>query len=292
MAIQQKSKVGYSILFVLPTFILFTVFIIMSIGFTLYYSMTRWNAVSSPVFIWFNNYIKMFNSMEYWRILSNTIITILVVIFIQIPCGLIFSFLIYRTKRGAKFFRTAYFLPVVIAPTVIGLMFSLFLNSDIGPLNIILAKVGLESLQMQWLSDSRIVLYSVIIPGVWQFIGFYVVIFLAALYALPEEIFESAVVDGANSFQIFFKIVIPMLRSIIGVAAIFGVTGSLKYFEQPYIMTWGGPGVRSTLLGLYVYKAAFGDMTFGYASTVAVVILFIAVMFTLVFKKISFEQNF
>lgn len=171
-------------------------------------------------------------------------------------------------------------------------MFTLFLNSNLGPINVTLAKIGLESLQRSWLSDSKIVLYSVIFPMLWQYIGFYVVIYLAALYSIPEEIFESAVIDGASSFHIFFKIVIPLLQDIIGITVVLCVSGGLKAFEHPYIMTWGGPGVMSSYLGLYLYRMAFGYNNFGYASTVGVTILLIALMFTILFKKVAFRQTF
>lgn len=281
----KKHNAVYSVLFLSPAFILFTAFIIIPICFVIYYSMTKWNGMGSPVFIWFANYKKMFGSMEYWVVIKNSFALIAVSLFVQIPIGLIIAYMIYRTKRGVKFFRSVFFLPVVIAPTAIALMFSLFLNSNLGPVNIFLGKIGLESLQMSWLSDSKVVLWSVILPGIYQYIGFYVVIFLAALYGLPEEVFESASIDGASTMNMFFRIAIPMLKDVLGICAILGVTGSLKAFEHPYIMTWGGPGVQSTFLGLYIYKTAFTDFNFGYAGTIAVSVLFISILFTIFLRK-------
>lgn len=288
----KKRNVGYTVLFILPTFIIFTVFIIVPIVLSIYYSMTNWNGLSSPVFVWLDNYRKLLGDKDYWTVLKNTGTVIGISVIFQIPIGLTLAFLIFKTRRGAKFFRSAYFLPVVIAPLAIGVMFTLFLNSELGPINIILAKLGLEFLQRAWLSDSRTVLYSVMFPMIWQYIGFYVVIYLAAMYSLPEELLESAAIDGANVFQVFFKIVIPMLWDVIGITVVLCTVGGLKAFEHPYIMTTGGPGVLSSYVGLYVYKLAFAKNNFGYGSTVGVTVLLIALISTILFRRFVFRPTY
>jgi raffinose/stachyose/melibiose transport system permease protein len=169
-------------------------------------------------------------------------------------------------------------------------MFTVFLSGDFGPINSFFGSIGLESLQLAWLADSRIVLYSVIFPMIWQFIGFYVVIYLAALYSISPAIFESAVIDGAGSFKIFYRIVVPLLRDIIGITAVLSVTGSLKAFEHSYIMTWGGPGVLSSFLGVYVYRHAFYNANFGYGSAIGVTVLLFALVVYFFYRKFALQQ--
>ncbi len=288
----KKNKIGYFILFVLPTFILYTVFIIYPIFMAIYYSMTKWNGMSEPIFIWFNNYIKLIGDNNYWIIIKNSGILIAVSLVFQIPFALFLAYLVYKTKKGAKFFRSVFFIPVIITPTAIAMMFTLFFNSELGPINLIFKRLGLDFLQMNWLSDSRTVLFAVIIPLIWEFIGFYFVIYLAAIYTIPQEIFESAEMDGSSSIKTFIHIVIPMLADVIGVTAVLLTVISLRAFVISYMMTWGGPGVMSSFLGLYVYQEAFQNSNFGYGSTVGVTVLIIAFIFTILLKRFISRQSY
>jgi raffinose/stachyose/melibiose transport system permease protein len=286
----SKSDRGYKLLFILPTFILFTTFIIFPVVLGIYYSMTKWDALGTPLFVGIKNYKKLIGDADYFVALKNTSILSLIGLVVQIPIALMIAYMIFKIKIGARFFRVAVFLPVVISNTAIGVMFTVFLSGDFGPINSFFGSIGLESLQLAWLADSRIVLYSVIFPMIWQFIGFYVVIYLAALYSISPAIFESAVIDGAGSFKIFYRIVVPLLRDIIGITAVLSVTGSLKAFEHSYIMTWGGPGVLSSFLGVYVYRHAFYNANFGYGSAIGVTVLLFALVVYFFYRKFALQQ--
>lgn len=282
----KKKWSLFSIAFLTPAFIFYTLFIILPVLFSIYYSFTRWNLGKQPELIWFENYIRLFGEPTYWKVVGNTLSLALYTVIFQISLGLIFAYLLFLTLKGFKFFRTVYFVPVVVAPVTIGIIFSLFYNSDLGPLNKLLDMIGLQNLTRNWLSDIKVVLYSVIAPQVWQYIGLFAVILLAGMQSIPNEIFDSAKIDGASSFRILLSIVIPLISEFLGICFILAVTGSLKSFDTSWALTKGGPGYESAYIATMMYKSAFMNYQFGYASAVTVTILIYAVTFTVIFKKI------
>jgi raffinose/stachyose/melibiose transport system permease protein len=281
----KKRDLLFCLAFLAPAFLLYVAFRILPIGLSVSYSLTQWNGFSPPKLIGLDNYRVMFQSLDYWIVLVNTFMLIGAALFIQIPLALILSYLIYNTSRGYKFFRSACFLPVVIAPAGIAIMFTLFFNGDFGPLNKLLHLLGLSGLERQWLSDPNTVLFAVIAPMIWQYLGFFIILFLAALQSIPVEIFESARLDGANSTIIFGRMVVPLLWDITQISIILNFTSCLRAFDHAYIMTWGGPGYRSSFLGLYMYRTAFYDSFLGLGSSIAITALVISLVFTVVFKK-------
>ena len=279
------------ILFLSPALIIFSVFVVYPMFASAYYSFTEWNGASSPNLNGTSNYYKLFNDPAYWQVLINTLKLVLFSVLFQVTLGLILAYLLYQTLRGMRIFRTAFFLPVIVAPVAIGIMFSLFYNSDLGPINKLLESIGLAFLRRNWLSDINIVIYSVIAPQVWQYIGLMAVILLAAMRSIPKEILESASIDGASSTRIFFSIVIPLVREMIIICIILAVTGSLKSFDHAWAITQGGPGNASSYVAIYMYKKAFLDFQFGYASAITITILIYAVSFTVLFRKLFVKET-
>jgi raffinose/stachyose/melibiose transport system permease protein len=287
----RRNATIFSIAFLAPAFLLYTMFIIYPMINSAYYSLTEWNGGKDPVFIGLENFTTLVTDDDYWLVLRNTLTLVALTVLFQISLGITFAYLIYLTTRGSGLFRSIYYLPVVVAPIAIGLMFFLFYNGDIGPINKFLESVGLESWRHNWLSDRDIVLYSVIAPQVWQYIGLFVVIFLAGMKSIPREILESARVDGASSFRILFAIVIPMLTEIIVICVILAVTGSLKSFDHSWIITRGGPGNASSFIATLMYKKAFMEGNFGYGSAITITIMVYAVAFTVLFRRLVLRQN-
>ena len=164
-------------------------------------------------------------------------------------------------------------------------MFLILFNGNLGPLNTFLRNVGLPT--RDWLSDPKTVLYAVMFPMIWQYIGHYVIIFLAGIQSIPEDILDSARIDGANSSTIFFRIIIPMLRNLIGVCIVLCFTGSVKAFDQAYVMTGGGPGVKSSYLAVRMYERAFTNNKLGEGTAIAITMLVFSLVFTLVFNKLN-----
>lgn len=286
----RKGKIHdkiFAILFHFPSFCLYTVFLILPLVASFFIALLKWNGVGDSVFVGLDNFLDIFVRDRYFKkIIANTLISMGAGVFIQLPLALILAYMVYRVKKGFRFFQTSYFVPVVISATVIGLMFSLFFNPTFGPINTFLKAVGMEKYIKSWLSDPDIVLFSVILPGIWQYLGYHFVILLAGMQSIPSEIIESARIDGANTVDIFSKIVIPNVKSMIQVCIIINLSGAIKTFDIPYMMTQGGPGASSTFLAIYMYKEAFVDSNIGRGTAIAVCMLIMAVLATAVVNKI------
>lgn len=288
---KKYRKAPVCIAFLTPVFLLYTIFLFIPLVQTGYYSFTKWNGVTDKIFVGLDNFKELMGNNDYWLTFQNTIQLVVITLVIQVPVGLLLAYLLYMKTKGMKIFRTIFFLPVVIAPVAISLMFSLFYNSEIGVFNRILEMVGLGRFQTNWLSNIHTLLYAVMAPQVWQYIGLYVTIFLGALQSIPEELVESAEIDGANRVQTFFRIILPEITGFTNICTILCVTGSLKAFEHSWIMTGGGPGVRSAYLGVYMYKTAFVNSEFGLGSAITVTIVVLSLVITLLFNKISARRE-
>lgn len=287
----RKGVKVFSICFLAPAFLVYLVLFIFPTILSVYYSLFDWDAVGQKIFIGLENYTTMFSDPDYWKVVKNTFTLVGYSLLFQVPPGLILAYMLINTKKGFKFFRSVYFLPVIIAPIAIGLMFFLFYNSEFGLINKVLENLGLAFLKRDWLSDSKVVLRSVVLPEVWQYIGMHFVIFLAALQSIPKEVLESAEIDGTGPFRKFWSIVFPMVWDVVQICVVLTVTGSLKSFDHCWILTKGGPGLESTYLGLYMFKNAFISNKFGYGSSVTVSILAYSLLFTVLFKRFTNKDS-
>ena len=281
---REFNELVFKIWFSAPAVLLYTVFMVIPICFSVYYSLNKWSGIGPLKFVGFDNYTKLFTSSDFVTITGNTLILTAVSICVTMVIAVIIAYLIYRTGFGFKVFRAGVFMPAILSPIIVGLIFSILFNADYGLFNQILRTIGLGALAHPWLSDPYTVLAAVIIPQVWANIGYYTIIFLAGMQSISPEVIESARIDGANSFQIFTKIVLPMTLSIIQIVIILVVTGALKSYGYSWAMTMGGPGVKSAYFTIYMYTKAFVASEFGSSSAVSVVILIYAMGFTVLFK--------
>ena len=291
--INNRKRTMTATMFLLPALALYLCFVIWPIIYTTFLSFTNWDGISATKNInGFKNYDFLFGKADFLLTLKNSLKLTGWSIVLQISIGLTIAYLLFRTKNKIfKFYRAIYFLPVVIASTAIGTMFKILLNNDIGVFSSILEFFGLGALSRPWLSDTSTVIYTVIFVQVWQYIGTYIIIFLAAMQSIDSAIFESAVIDGANSLQQFTRITVPLISSNIKVALVLCFTGSMKSFDIPFVMTSGGPGYSSSYLANYMYKTVFSSNKFGRGSAVAIVILLISLSFTLLFNYVTRERE-
>jgi len=294
MSIRVKQKLRnsvFSIAFCLPAVSLYTLFMLIPLLGVVYYSLTEWSGANEPLFIGLQNFIFLLKSKDFLLIAKNTGILILLHLCIQIPGAILLAYVLLRTRQGFRFFRAVYFLPTVISATVIGLMFSLLLNADLGSLNSMLRSIGLGSFAKSWLSDPKIVVFSVSLTLVWQYVGYHMSIILAGMQSISEEVMESALIDGANNFQLCTRIILPQIKGVVQVSVLFCFTGCLKAFEHSFIMTWGGPGVRSTFFAVYMYKLAYFSSELGKGCAVAVIIIFCALLLTRISDWVFYDEN-
>lgn len=278
-------------LFTAPAFILFTLFLVVPIVAALYISLLKWDGSAQPLFVGLQNYQYLFKDRDFWIAFKNSMILVALHLSIQTTSALMFAYFLYRTRRGMRFFRSVYFLPSVIATTAIGVMVSLMLNSDLGPINQLLRNIGLGSIAKPWLSDTGTVLYAVSLTMIWQYIGYHAVILLAGMQSISEEVIESAVIDGASSPRIFFRIVMPLVKDMLQISIILSVVGCLKAFDHSYIMTWGGPGMSSTYLAVYMFKKAYLKSDLGGGTAIGLVILLLAFIATRIINWAFYHKD-
>ncbi len=275
----------YVILLLTPALILITIFLFIPLVRTVGYSFTSWyNFSVNKTFIGLDNYKQIFGDPIIRMSLRNTGIMIIGVLIFQIGISLLLALCVDSVKHLFKFFRTVYFFPIVISATAIGLMFSLIYKYDYGLLNYLLTMLGME--KQVWLTPMSAI-YLVLLPICWQYVGFYFVIFLTGMSKIPDDIYESAYLDGVKPLQKAFYITIPLLKDIIASSLVLVVSGCFKVFDVIYVITGGGPLNSSELLSTYMYRKAFVDYNIGYASAISIVMIILGLALTGILKKIT-----
>ncbi|MBS4206664.1 sugar ABC transporter permease [Bacillus sp. FJAT-50079] len=285
MKLTKKTKAAI-ILGILPAFILYVVFAIYPILQSFYYSVMDWNGFNKMTFVGLDNFKKLFADPLFWNSVKNNIYVVLASVLGQVPIALFFALLLNRKLKGAKLFRTIGFLPVVLSTVVISLTWSLIYNSRNGLINEVLRSIGLDSLAQNWLGDPKWTMAAVLVVVVWQFIGLYLIIFLAALQNVPTEVLEAAKMDGASEWATTWKITVPMIWDTILVAIILCIAGSLKTFDLIYVMTHGGPAHSTDVMALYMFNETFTKLQYGYGSAVSVFIFFFSLILIAIVNKV------
>lgn len=246
----------------------------------------------SPKFVKLDNYITMFTDEIFQRSLLNTFILIALVIIFQVGLALILSLLVNSIKKFSSFYKIVFFMPIVISATAIGLMFNLFYEYNYGMFNQLLLAFGYE--KIFWKDPENLIrLFTLMVtPVIWQYVGFYFVIFLTGLSGINSEILEAAEIDGCNGFQKVRYISIPMIKNVTRVVFVLAITGTLKVFDLPFIISPGGyPSGKLHFLGTYMYAKAFNSNDIGFAAAFAVFIVIAGVLLSLVSNSILKHDN-
>lgn len=240
---------------------------------------------------WYTNYVKMFNDPNMRTAILNTIIMMLVTIVGQVGIAVALALMVDNIKKGAKFFRTVFFFPIVISATALGLMFNLIFLYDKGMVNQLLEFLGKGTLT-DW-KDTAHALVVMLLPVMWQYVGFYFVILITGLNNIPEELYESASIDGATRWQRIRYITLPMLRNVICTCVVLAVTGALKVFDLPWVMfPKGMPLGKTWLTGTYMYYQAFNTKNVDYSSAIAVVIVVLEIVTSKIVNKVFKEADY
>lgn len=279
------------LMFILPAFLIYTVFVIVSIVWAGYYSFFDWSGVGEKIFVGMKNYVELLGQDEVFRLtVWHTVIYTIVNVLIQVFGGLLFAILLSRVIKGRIILQTLYYVPVVISSVAICQIFSKLLSvTPTGVVNQLLSVFNPMLKVMEWTSNPNISLYVTAFVEGYKYLGLYMVIFYAALIGVPDELSEAARIDGASLFQEYWNIRIPYIKPVIIANCLLVLNGSLRSFEFSYLLTHGGPGNASELMTTYMYKQAFASMKYGYGSAVAIMIVAICLIVGIVFKKITGE---
>lgn len=269
--------------FLAPALLVYGVYLLFPVVQSMNYSFFDWAGPGRPaVPVGFDNYAAVFSDPKFYRALANNGIVVLVSLFIQLPVGLTLAIMITSRIRAKRMWRAIFFLPTLMSTVAVGILWGFIYNPNYGAINSILRAIGLDDLTQGWLGQSSTAMGAVMVTTIWQFAPFYMIIYAAAIAALPTDVYEAASLDGANKFQQFIRLTVPLLRPTLITTAVLSLIGSVKYFDLIYIMTGGGPSGSTELLATYVFKKGFTEQQFGYASALAVVMFLIALVLTTV----------
>jgi multiple sugar transport system permease protein len=267
--------------------LLFMVFTVFALLFAFYLTFHEWSALEPETpFVGLRNYTDMIADESFRGAIVNTFYFTAVSVPFTMAIGLLIALLLNLPLRARGFLRTLYFLPVVTPFVVVAIIWKWIYNGDFGLFNYYLLKTHLIQQPLLWLSDQNLAMPAVILMSIWSGVGFSMVIYLAALQAIPEDLYEAARVDGASALSRLLYLTIPLLRPTTLFLAVIGIIGAFQVFTQIFIMTSGGPAERTTTVVFFIYQAAFKFYEFGYASTLSFGLLAILLVFTIIQLRI------
>jgi raffinose/stachyose/melibiose transport system permease protein len=285
----RNKNIFMIFLFIAPALLVYLMYVVYPIFATLNYSFYNWDGTTVGTFVGLGNYTALFNDAIFWTALKNNVWVVATSVFVQIPLGLIMALMLFAPIRGLRLFNSIYFLPFLMSTIAVGMLWVLMFDPINGILNVLVSSLGFEN--VSWLSDESTAMFAVMLVVVWQFAPFYMILFKAALVGISEELYEAAQIDGANAWQKFRSITIPLLMPTIISSAILAIVGSLKAFDIFYIMTGGGPNGATELMGTYMFKQAFINFNMGYASAIAFLMFFIALIVTIIIQLIESRRK-
>lgn len=267
-------------LFLAPSLIvlaLFTVYPMIQAG---YLSFTDYNLIRAAQWVGVANYQALFADPAFWNAFTNTVEYAVVVTPVTVVLSLALALFLDRGFRGRAFVRTSIFLPFIISLGIIAIAWSFLLDPNIGLISYWLSEIGIVSKQ-GLLSDPHWALAAVMFVGVWKNVGFYMVMYLAGLQSIPGELREAARLDGANAWQRFRNVTLPLLSNQTLLVSVLALIASLQAFDQIYVMTHGGPFFKTETLVMLIYREGFQNLKFGYASAISWVLLVFVLIFSL-----------
>lgn len=279
-------------LYILPIVILSGFFLYYSIGFTVYTSLHQWNGLDADMkFIGLDNYKKLFDDTSYKTALRNNLIFFVFTVFFQAAIGLLLAVLLRAKLFGSGLFKSIFFIPVIMAPIIIAAIFRIIMDTNFGSLNETLRALNLDFLAVSWLGDPKYALMSIILVNIFEWMGFSMTLYYSGLLAIPDEIYESAKMDGSGFWRTLFKITVPLVGGTTSTLVVLGIVGSLKTFDIVSLMTGGGPGRSTEFLTTYVYKKAIEEFNGGMSAAAGVTILVIALVMALIQLQLGNRQQ-
>lgn len=282
----MNQKKFYPNYFTFPAIILFVIFYCFPIVSSFVMSFTNWNIkrIDSPKFVGMKNFVRLFQDDYFILALKNTFLFAVATTVGIVILGLLLALLLNSAVKGKAFFRTTFYLPAVLSLIVIGIMFKAVFKLDGGILNQILSAVGLSGLAHDWLGDSKTAMWAIVFVQIWKWSGFAMAIYLAGLQGIPKDYYEAATIDGANVWQRFRNITLPLLAPAFTVVITMNTIGGFKVFEQVYVMTNGGPGNATQVLNTYIYKE-FSKGTLGRSSAMSLILFAVIAVIAVIVNK-------
>jgi multiple sugar transport system permease protein len=283
-----RAEARIALALIAPAMILFAVFVVLPAITALVLSFSEYDILNPPRWIGLDNYERVFQDSLFRRALQNILLYCALYVPVMIALSLLLAMALNRKRPGMTLFRAIYYLPVVTSPVAAATVWTWLLNRDFGVVNALLGYIGIDG--PAWLSNSDTALYAIVLVTLWQGIGGNMVIYLAGLQGVPQDLVEAARLDGAGTAQVFRDITWPMLRTTTLFVVTVTLIGSFQLFDQAYVMTQGGPGY-ATLTPVYnIYQSGFTRLQMGYASSQAFILFLIILAVTIIQLRVNREH--
>ncbi|MCF7946922.1 MAG: sugar ABC transporter permease [Spirochaetia bacterium] len=265
-----------SIIFILPAFCVFFLFLLLPVTRAVQYSFTDWNGISKGLnYIGLENYIEFFTSENSYAAIGRTFLLAGYVVIIQNAIALLFAeFIDSQRKGGTRVYKIIFFAPSILSTIIVAFLWNYMYSPVDGVLKIIFTLLNMDALaSISWLANPDLALFSIGNVMIWQFFGYTMVIYFAGMQSISNTYYDAAKIDGANSWQVFWKVKFPLIASVFTINIILSVMGALKQFEHIFLMTNGGPGRATETISIMIYNQAFGISRMGYGTAVSMILL-------------------
>ncbi|MGD6741262.1 carbohydrate ABC transporter permease [Streptomyces sp. BH106] len=283
---QKRRAPLHPYLFIAPFYVLYVLFMLVPIVVALWLSLCEWVGLGTPHWVGPRNYQHLLADASFHRALGNTGIYVLVSLVVIVPAALFVAQAINaRGVRARDLWRTAYFVPIVVSPIVVALIFGLIFDQQFGLLNSLLrALFGTGS--VDWLGDPTLSKVAISLVTVWRWTGYLTIFFLAGLQNVPRELYEAAAIDGAGRVRTFVTVTLPALKPVTAFVAVTSFIGAAQIFDEPYLLTGGGPAEATLSVAMFIYRAAFERQQFGYAAAAGVVLFVVVFTLSRIFNRL------
>jgi raffinose/stachyose/melibiose transport system permease protein len=273
-------------LLVSPGLFIFLFMIGLPVLMSVYYGSTNWSGIGDYKMVGLENFIQiLFHDPVFWKSLWHAVLLALATVLLQHPIAIFIAILLTYCGKWEKFFSAVFFIPAVISIVVTSKLWVSVFHPTYGLLNKMLDFVGLSALKHNWLGDPKTAIWSIIFVVMWQGFGYALLLYHSGLQSIPKSMYEAAELDGANHFQLYTKVIIPLLSPVRRVAIILAIVTSLKQMETVYLMTNGGPGDSTEFLGNYLYRSAFSSSLYGYGNAISVLFVIFCLILTVILNK-------
>lgn len=276
-------------LFVLPSLLLILGLIYTPIVLTGYYGLTKWDGIGAKTFIGLDHYRSLLQDAQFWGSAKHSLLlavfsTLSLIVYLAV------ALVLSGRIRGSNLFRKISLIPMLLSSVAIAQLWLKIYHPTNGILNDFLESLGVSN-PPSWLAEPSLVLFAIFIPILWQYAGFYILIYYAALKNIPSSLIEAARIDGAGPLQIALSVKLPLVAEVFKVTVVLAVVGSLKYFDLIYVMTNGGPNGSSEVMASYMYRLAFKGFDFGYGSAVGFFLLLICLAATWLIRTVTASKE-
>jgi len=275
------SRRWQAALMLAPALLVYTVYVVYPVGYSIFYSFTDYNGVTSAKYVGAANYRHMADDSLFWSSMRNTMVVLGVAVVLLIPLAFLLAVLLSSRIRGAGLLRALIFAPAIVAPILVGLIWVFILDPHIGLVNGFLASLGFTG--PEWIGGTSLTPVSVALVYVWQTVGFIMTIFYAGIRMMPRDVLEASQLDGATKWQQLRYVTVPMLQESFAICTVLAITGVFKIFELVYVLTGGGPIHLSEVLVSYMYYVTFQLQNYGYGLALAVIVCVLGAVVSLAY---------